>query len=49
MRNRTFTRYLLSLPMIVLVVQDEKWVKMPDGWKRGDIFEVIQRGEVKTQ
>jgi tetratricopeptide (TPR) repeat protein len=21
-------------------VQDEKWVKMPDGWKRGDIFEV---------
>jgi len=21
-------------------VQDEKWVKTPDGWKRGDIFEV---------
>ena len=21
-------------------VQDEKWVKMPDGWKRGNIFEV---------
>jgi tetratricopeptide (TPR) repeat protein len=21
-------------------VQDEKWVKMPDGWKRGDINEV---------